>query len=72
MHFSAGYILACCLVVSQQAEIEISYRASSKIYNPVPAELDLTLVAAFTRHGKRVQEKVNATLLALTIPGKLT
>ena len=55
MHFSAGYILACCcLVLSQQAEIEISYRASSKKYNPVPAELELTLVATFTRHGKTV------------------
>jgi hypothetical protein len=52
MRFSAGYILASCLALSQQSEIEISYRASSKIYNHVPAEFELILVAAFTRHGK--------------------
>lgn len=52
MRFPAGFILASCLALSQQAEIEISYRASSKVYNHVPTEFELILVAAFTRHGK--------------------
>lgn len=37
--------------VTEQIDIQISYQASTSLYNPIPKELQLLSVAVITRHG---------------------
>jgi hypothetical protein len=52
VNFFRDILLISILKLSLQTEVQISYDASSTVYNPLPNELELVNVAVFTRHGK--------------------